>query len=98
MSLIRSTSVIRGFFQFDTPGMKPTAIIFDFDGTLADSYEAIAASVNHVRANHGLAPLSIAEVRGHVGHGPHYLIEHTVGAGSVDQDLAAYRAHHPSVL
>src|ERR1041385_2178598 len=27
------------------------AVLFDFDGTLADSYAAIAASVNHVRAH-----------------------------------------------
>ena len=29
------------------------AVLFDFDGTLADSYPAITASVNHVRGLHG---------------------------------------------
>ena len=33
------------------------ALLFDFDGTLADSYDAITASVNHVRSLHGLPPL-----------------------------------------
>jgi 2-phosphoglycolate phosphatase len=78
--------------------MRPKAIIFDFDGTLADSYEAITASVNHVRAFHGLARLRESEVRRHVGHGPSYLMEHTVGGPNVEEDLARYRAHHPSVL
>jgi phosphoglycolate phosphatase len=72
-------------------------VVFDFDGTLGDSYPAITASVNHVRACHGLPPLPEAEVRRHVGRGPAYLLAHTVGS-STPEDLAAYRAHHPSVL
>jgi 2-phosphoglycolate phosphatase len=74
------------------------AVIFDFDGTLADSYAAIAASVNHVRQHHGLAALGVAEVKRHVGRGPIYLLEHTVGKSSVEEDLARYIAHHPSVM
>jgi 2-phosphoglycolate phosphatase len=75
-----------------------TAVLFDFDGTLGDSYPAITASVNHVRSRHGLPPLPEPEVRRHVGRGPHYLLSHTVPAGSVEANIAAYRAHHPSVL
>jgi 2-phosphoglycolate phosphatase len=74
------------------------AVIFDFDGTLADSYAAIAASVNHVRQHHHLPPLGVDEVKRHVGRGPVYLLEHTVGQGDVEADVARYRAHHPSVM
>src|SRR5207237_1076666 len=74
------------------------AIIFDFDGTLVDSYPAITASVNHVRAAHQLPPLAEPEVRRCVGRGPAYLLEHTVGGTNLDQDMALYRAHHPSFL
>jgi len=74
------------------------AVLFDFDGTLADSYPAIAASVNHVRASHGLAPLPVEEVRRHVGRGPEYLLSHTVPVGDIAANVARYRAHHPSVL
>lgn len=74
------------------------AALFDFDGTLADSYPAITASVNHVRARHGLPPVSEEQVRRHVGRGAGYLLEHTVPAGSLDANIAAYRIHHPSVL
>jgi phosphoglycolate phosphatase len=73
-------------------------VLFDFDGTLGDSYPAITASVNHVRALHGLGPLAEAEVRRHVGRGPEYLLRETVGRGDVTANIAAYRAHHPSVL
>jgi phosphoglycolate phosphatase len=73
-------------------------VLFDFDGTLADSYAAITASVNHVRAIHQLPPLSEDEVRPYVGYGPNHLLEATIARGSVAENLAAYRAHHPSVL
>jgi phosphoglycolate phosphatase len=72
--------------------------LFDFDGTLADSYPAITASVNHVRARHGLPPLPEGEVRRHVGRGVSYLLEQTVPGGDPDADALLYRAHHPSVL
>src|SRR5579884_3147976 len=74
------------------------AVLFDFDGTLIDGYPAITASVNHVRGLHGLAPLPEAEVRRHVGRGPEQLMRATVGGGDVAADVAAYKAHHPSVL
>jgi len=74
------------------------AVLFDFDGTLADSYDAITASVNHVRAGHGLAPLAENEVRRHVGRGMPYLLEHTVPGVDQPADQARYREHHPSVM
>jgi phosphoglycolate phosphatase len=74
------------------------AVLFDFDGTLADSYPAITASVNHVRGLRGLPPLTEPEVRCHVGRAAGYLLQHTVPVGSVEENIAAYRAHHPSVL
>jgi len=74
------------------------AVLFDFDGTLGDSYPAITASVNHVRALRGLGPLSQDEIRRNVGRGPGYLLSHTVPVGNVAANIAAYRAHHPSVL
>jgi phosphoglycolate phosphatase len=77
---------------------KPRVVVFDFDGTLGDSYPAITASVNHVRAEHGLPPLEEAEVRRHVGRGPAHLLQHTVPGTEVETDIASYRAHHPSVV
>jgi phosphoglycolate phosphatase len=73
-------------------------VLFDFDGTLGDSYAAITASVNHVRSLYGLPALNEAEVRPHVGRGPENLLERTVGTGSVAANGAAYLAHHPAVM
>lgn len=79
--------------------MRPCdAVCFDFDGTLADSYEAITASVNYVRACHGLPFLAETEVRRHVGRGMPYLLEQTVPGFQLETDSARYKEHHPSVL
>jgi phosphoglycolate phosphatase len=80
------------------PGPAPRAVLFDFDGTLGDSYPAITASVNHVRAGYRLPTLTADEVRPHVSRGVAWLLERTVGRGSPEANVAAYRAHHPSVL
>jgi phosphoglycolate phosphatase len=74
------------------------AVVFDLDGTLIDSYEAIAASVNHVRAAHRLPPLSSAEVRRHVGRGAEYLLRETIPHGNVFEDVRLYKEHHPAVM
>ncbi|HEX3148411.1 MAG TPA: HAD-IA family hydrolase [Gemmataceae bacterium] len=74
------------------------AVLFDFDGTLADSYAAITASVNHVLQHYGRPTLTEAKVRTLVGHGLEQLMD-TILPG-VDHDEAAklYRAHHPTVM
>ena len=76
----------------------PRAALFDFDGTLADSFPAITASVNHVRAARGLPALTEAEVKAHVGRGATALMASVVPGGDVEANLALYRQHHPSVL
>jgi phosphoglycolate phosphatase len=74
------------------------AVLFDFDGTLADSYDGITASVNHVRTLHHLPPLTTEQVRPFVGRGALDLLKATVGRGDPEANAAAYRAHHPSVM
>ena len=74
------------------------AVFFDFDGTLADSYGAITASLNHVRACRDLPPLPEAEVRRFVGRGLEHLLADCVPGTDVAIDAARYREHHPTVL
>jgi phosphoglycolate phosphatase len=81
-----------------TPRPPFRAVLFDFDGTLADSFAAIAASVNHVRERYALPPLPVADVRKHVGRGPEYLLSKTVPGGDPERDGRLYRAHHPQVM
>ena len=52
-----------------------TLLIFDLDGTLADTREDIANAVNLTRAHYRLAPLSLERVVSYVGNGSRTLIE-----------------------
>jgi 2-phosphoglycolate phosphatase len=74
------------------------AVLFDFDGTLVDSFAAIAASTNHVRAGYGLPPLAEAEVRRYVGYGLDNLMADLVPVAPVDEAVGRYREHHATVM
>jgi phosphoglycolate phosphatase len=76
------------------------AIVFDLDGTLVDSFDDLAAAVNHVRALRSLPPLSLEEVKLHVGRGARFLLRQTttcVDEADVEvarlEFLAYYKAH-----
>ncbi|MEK6375730.1 MAG: HAD-IA family hydrolase [Acidobacteriota bacterium] len=49
--------------------LRYRAVIFDLDGTLVDSYTALAEAVNFARREHGLHELSAARIRDFVGDG-----------------------------
>lgn len=78
--------------------MPIRAALFDFDGTLADSFAAITASTNHVRTSYGLPPLPESEVREYVGLGLHKLMEDLAPGADPDEAVRRYRAHHGSVM
>jgi 2-phosphoglycolate phosphatase len=78
--------------------MSFDAYVFDFDGTLADSFTAIASTINYVRGLRGYPPLPLAEVKCHVGLGAENLLEQTVPGTDIAVDLARYREHHPTVM
>jgi HAD superfamily hydrolase (TIGR01509 family) len=74
------------------------SLLFDFDGTLADSFAGITASTNHARQVFGLPALSEAVVRSYVGHGlAHLMSELVPTAPTVDQAVTTYRTHHETV-
>jgi phosphoglycolate phosphatase len=74
------------------------AVLFDFDGTLADSYAAITASVNFVRSRHSLPPLAKSTVKSRVGLGLLQLMADVVPGGDPQADAVVYHKHHPSVM
>ncbi len=82
--MVSGSSLIRG-------------IIFDFDGTLIDSYEAIGESLNHARAGFSLDPVSTEEVRRLVGHGLEQLIEQSIGADHVAEGIRLFREKYDSI-
>ena len=45
------------------------AVLFDLDGTFADTAPDLAAALNHVRSQHGLPPLPLEAIRPQASHG-----------------------------
>jgi phosphoglycolate phosphatase len=78
--------------------MPVRAVLFDFDGTLADSFDAIIASAHYVRQSFGLPPLPAAKIRSLVGHGLVQFMEDLCPGYPTDEAVRLYREHHPSVM
>jgi phosphoglycolate phosphatase len=74
--------------------------IFDLDGTLVDSVDDLAASVNHALALAGLPPRHRDEVRRFIGNGARPLIERSVAPhlDRVEEVLTDWRAHYQAHL
>ena len=73
-------------------------VLFDFDGTLADSFAAIASSANSVRASFGLPAMTEEAVRKYVGLGLGNLLGELCPGCDTAVAVARYRAHHPGVM
>ena len=58
-------------------------IAFDLDGTLIDTAPDLAASLNAVLAEQGVAPVSIEDARTMVGHGAKAMIERGYAATGI---------------
>ncbi len=78
--------------------MPTRAVLFDFDGTLADSFAAITASTNRVREVYGLPSLPESEVRRYVGYGLANLLEVLAPNAPTEEAIAIYRSHHQTVM
>ena len=74
------------------------AIIFDLDGTLLDTLQDLAQSVNYALAKFDLPQRSLDEIRNFVGNGIGKLIERSVPAGSnkltIEQVFSTFKAHY----
>src|SRR4030081_2148289 len=57
------------------------AVLFDLDGTLADTAGDLGAALNRVRADHALAPLALEVLRPHASHGARGLLGAGFGIG-----------------
>jgi len=55
--------------------LRYRAVLFDLDGTLVDSYAALAEAVNYARRQHGLGPLGETRIEQFVGDGLDRLLQ-----------------------
>lgn len=72
-------------------------VVYDLDGTLADTGADLADSVNELRKRTGLAPRPAARITAHVGQGVGHLLARTVPEvlrGRVEGD---FRDSHPAL-
>jgi phosphoglycolate phosphatase len=63
--------------------LRYSAVVFDLDGTLVDSYEALTDAVNHCLSAFDRPALTAEEIRQHVGEGVETLLRRCFGDGSV---------------
>jgi len=67
--------------------LRYRAVLFDLDGTLVDSYTALAEAVNYARRRHGLHELSGARIRDFVGDGLDKLLQRAFESNHVPQSV-----------
>ena len=73
------------------------AVVFDLDGTLVDSYGAIAECFNHARTALGEPPLDEDQIRRMVGHGLESLMEASVGPERAPRGVELFRERYDRI-
>ena len=78
--------------------MKYNTYIFDLDGTLLDTLQDLAASVNFALRTHGMPEHSLDDVRRFVGNGVRLLMERAIPDGAQNPEFeatfATFREHY----
>jgi phosphoglycolate phosphatase len=59
--------------------LQPAAVLFDLDGTLADSFAAIARALDAALREEGMPERGLEWARAHVGHGAEVLLRAAAG-------------------
>jgi len=80
-----------------TGELRYRAVLFDLDGTLVDSYAALADAVNFARRQHGLADLTTDNIREFVGEGLEMLMERAFGGDVPDTATEAFESRYDEV-
>jgi phosphoglycolate phosphatase len=76
----------------DLIAMTPPTIVYDLDGTLADTAEDLVATLNYLLGREGLAPLPLESARSLVGAGARALIQRGFSASGRALDPRALEA------
>jgi 2-phosphoglycolate phosphatase len=87
------------------PAVRPLdvkAVLFDLDGTLADTAGDLAGALNAVRHDRGLPPLPVEHLRPHASAGARGMLQAGLGIGSDADEFGALRdaflAHYERCL
>jgi 2-phosphoglycolate phosphatase len=75
-------------------GLRPLAVdavLFDLDGTLADTAGDLAGALNRVRGDRGLPPLPVAALRAHASAGARGMLQAGMGIGPDAIEFVALR-------
>lgn len=76
-----------------------SAVLFDLDGTLADTLADIAAALNAALGRHGLPPHDLPTVRGMIGDGARTLVTRAIrGEAEVEAVLESFRTIYTADL
>lgn len=67
------------------------AVLFDLDGTLADTASDLAAALNRVRADRALPPLAVATLRPHASDGSRGMLGAGLGVTQDDPEWEALK-------
>src|SRR3954467_562448 len=73
--------------------LRYRAVLFDLDGTLVDSYAALAEAVNYARRESGLPDLSATRIRDFVGDGLETLLQRAFDPIDVPRSAQACFEH-----
>lgn len=71
-----------------------SAVVFDLDGTLIDSFEGLTQAVNHARNAYALPPLRLDEIRQFVGDGVELLLSRAFGEQACPPDARQLFEEH----
>ena len=78
--------------------MKYSTFIFDLDGTLLNTLDDLAASVNYALRTHGMPERTLDEVRSFVGNGVRLLMERAIPEGTdnprFEETFATFRQYY----
>ena len=78
--------------------LRYRAVLFDLDGTLVDSYAALAEAVNYARREHGLHELSAARIKDFVGEGLEKLLQRAFEMTDVPRTMhAAFESRYDEI-
>src|ERR1700737_56518 len=67
--------------------LRYRAVLFDLDGTLVDSYAALAEAVNHALREHGCDEMTPNTIREFVGEGIERLLQRAFDSAEVQQSV-----------